>query len=164
MQRGAEPVTKSSQPERSVRIGLRTLRSLPGWLDFTVTGGGTRSSRQRCQLCTLTGIGAASGHGTVAHRRASVPRGWEVANSLKISGDSETGNEEQHISRLQFCGKGNEWSLAYQLGIRLGTAEPGMLKGCGPTCLQKAREAFRGQGELGPEAWADSLERMLLCQ
>lgn len=87
-----------------------------------------------------------------------------MANSLKISGDSETGNEEQHISRLQFCGKGNEWSLAYQLGIRLGTAEPGMLKGCGPTCLQKAREAFRGQGELGPEAWADSLERMLLCQ
>lgn len=40
---------------------------------------------------------------------------------------------------------------------------PGMQKGCGPTCLWQAREAACGQGEPGPEAWAQALDGMLLC-
>lgn len=82
-----------------------------------------------------------------------------MANSLKISGDSETGNEEQHSSHLQLCGKLGLSARNSSWNSGVWNAE-GMWSNlaCG-----KSREAFCGQGESGPVAWADGLERMLLC-
>lgn len=42
-----------------------------------------------------------------------------MANSLKVSGDSETGNEEQHISPLHSVGRetNGAWLISSALGL-----------------------------------------------
>lgn len=78
----------------------------------------------------------------MGHWRTSIPTGWEVANCLKISGGSETGNEEEPISHLKFCGEGKPMGIG--LSARNWARNSGMLRG-----LRRAREAFCGQ------TWAD---------
>lgn len=87
-----------------------------------------------------------------------------MPNYLKISGESATGNEEQHISHLKFCGSGKETVIAllapnWTRNSRVWNAE-GMWSKL--PAKQKAREASCSQGELA-EAWAHRLDGTLLC-
>lgn len=86
-----------------------------------------------------------------------------MANCLKISGESETGNEEQHISHLKFCGEGKQVEIG--LSARNSAWNSGVQNAEGMWSNQPAedRGGLLWSGGVGPEAWADGLNRTLLC-
>lgn len=84
------------------------------------------------------------------------PLGWEVPDCLKISGDSEMGHEEQHISHLKLNGTGKQTEMGLLAWNWAGNSRVWNVERMWSklSAEQNAREASCGQGV---SAWRPGL-------